>query len=108
MRIGIVGGLDRSAHELGALALAEGHRLETHTGVLCGSASATALRALVARCDLVLIVTDVNSHNAVRLARRLARVQKRPLRIMRRLGPSQLGALLRGLGGDELPSRQVA
>jgi 4-hydroxy-3-methylbut-2-enyl diphosphate reductase IspH len=31
------------------------------------------LRSLVGRCDVVVIVTRVNSHNAVRLARRLIR-----------------------------------
>jgi hypothetical protein len=39
----------------------------------------------------------VNSHNAVRTARREARLRHRPLRIVRRIGASQLTALLNDL-----------
>jgi hypothetical protein len=97
VRIGVVGGLDRNARELAGLALASGHELEVHTGVLRGPASSSGLRALVARADLVVILTDVNSHNAVQIARRQARLRNRRLRIMRRLGVSQLALLLREL-----------
>jgi hypothetical protein len=97
MRIGIVGGLDRRARELEDIALARGHQLELHTGVIAGAASAAGLRALVARVDLVLVVTDVNSHNGVRMARRQARISGRPLRLVRRLGAAQFEALVRAL-----------
>jgi hypothetical protein len=97
MRIALIGGLDRNARELEQVARAGGHVLETHTGVIAGSASAGSLRSLVVRADLVLVLTDVNSHNAVHLARRVARSHHRPLRIMRRLGPTQLAAFLGGL-----------
>src|SRR5206468_6405359 len=75
-----------------------GHELELHTGVISGSASAAGLRALVARSELVVVVTDVNSHNAVKTARREARLRNRPLRIVCRIGASQLAALLEYLG----------
>jgi len=94
MRIGIIGGLDRSARDLEAAAEAGGHRLETHRGVVSGSASAASLRALVARADLVFVLTDVNSHNAVHIARRTARLHGIPLRIVRRLSASHLAAYL--------------
>jgi hypothetical protein len=100
VRIGVIGGLDRNARELEGLAAAGGHRLETHTGVMSGPASAAGLRSLVARSDLVVILTDINSHNAVRTARRHARAHNRPIRIMRRLGASQLAALLQALPAD--------
>ena len=100
MRIGIVGGLDRNARDLEGMAAASGHELEVHTGVLSGHASSMGLRALVARADLVLILTDINSHNAVRMARRHAKLQNRACRIMRRLGPTQFAALLQGLRGQ--------
>ena len=93
MRIGIVGGLDRQARELEGMALARGHQLELHTGVVAGSASAAGLRALVVRSDLVIVVTDVNSHNGVRMARRQARLANRPLRLLRRMNVSQFAAL---------------
>jgi hypothetical protein len=98
MRIGIIGGLDRNARDLAAVAEADGHELETHTGAVAGSSSAGSLRALVARADLVFVLTDVNSHNAVHIARRAARMHDVPLRIVRRLGPTQLAAQLAQLG----------
>jgi hypothetical protein len=94
MRIGIVGGLDRRARELEEIAVARGHQLELHTGVIAGSASAAGLRALVSRADLVLVLTDVNSHNGVRMARRQARISHRPIRLLRRLGAAQFEALV--------------
>jgi hypothetical protein len=106
MRIGIVGGIDRAARDLEAVARAGGHQLETHTGVIKGGASAASLRALVARADLVLVLTDVNSHNGVAIARRAARLHHRPLRIMRRLGASHLAAFLTAFG--DAPSARAA
>jgi hypothetical protein len=97
MRIGIVGGLDRVARELEAVARAGGHQLDTHTGVIAGKATSTRLRALVVWSDLVFVLTDVNSHNAVRMARQVARAHHRPLRIVRRLGPSHLAAYLQAM-----------
>ena len=94
MRIGIIGGIDRNARDLEAVAEAGGHELEAHTGVISGSASAASLRALVARADLVFVLTDVNSHNAVHIARRTARLHHVPLRIVRRLGSTHLAATL--------------
>ena len=97
MRIGIVGGLDRKARDLEGIALQRGHDVELHSGVVAGAASAAGLRALVTRSDLVIVLTDVNSHNGVRMARRQARLSNRPLRLLRRLSESQFAALLQGL-----------
>jgi hypothetical protein len=97
MRIGIVGGLDRKARDLEGIAMRRGHDLQLHSGVVAGAASAAGLRALVTRSDLVIVVTDVNSHNGVRMARRQARLSNRPLRLVRRMNVSQFAALLQGL-----------
>lgn len=94
MRIGIIGGLDRNVAALHGLAEAAGHDVRFHTGVMAGPASAAALRALVVRSELVVIVTDINSHNAVRTARREARVLGRPVRIVRKMGHTHFAALL--------------
>lgn len=94
MRIGIIGGLDRSVGALQALAESRGHEFQFHTGVMAGPASGAALRALVARSELVIIVTDINSHNAVRAARREARLRNRSLKIVRKMGLTQFAALL--------------
>ena len=101
MRVAVVGGLDRVAHELEEVARAGGHELATHTGVIAGKATSTRLRALVTWSDLVLILTDVNSHNAVRLARQVARAHHRPVRILRRLGPSHLAAYLQAVVAEQ-------
>ena len=108
MRIAVVGGLDRVAHELEAVARAGGHELGTHTGVIAGKATSTRLRALVIWSDLVLVLTVVNSHNAVRLARQVARSHHRPLRILRRLGPSHLAAYLQAMVAEESLLRGAA
>jgi hypothetical protein len=97
MRIGIVGGVDRSFGALQVMAEAQGHALEAHNGVMSSGAAAASLRALIGRVELVVVVTDVNSHNGVRAARREARNRGRPLRIVRRMGTAQLAVLLRDL-----------
>jgi hypothetical protein len=104
MRIGIIGGLDRSARELEAIARAWGHELDAHTGVVAGRAASTSLRALVARSDLVFVLTDVNSHNGVRIARAAARAHRRPLRILRRLGAKHLAAYLQAQVAGRVPA----
>jgi hypothetical protein len=97
MKIGIVGGVDRSFGALQDMAEAQGHALEAHNGVMSSGAAAASLRALIGRVELVVVVTDVNSHNGVRAARREARNRGRPLRIVRRMGTAQLAVLLRDL-----------
>jgi len=108
MRIGIVGGLDRAVRELEEVAQAAGHELGTHTGVVAGKATATSLRALVVWSDLVFVLTDINSHNAVRMARQTARLYHRPLRILRRLGPKHLAAYLRTSVPRQIPQAAAA
>jgi hypothetical protein len=93
MRIGIVGGAERIEARLRSVASAEGHELEFHPGHMKGT-GAGKLRALVDRCDLVVVVTDVNSHAAVLQARDLARRWGRSVRLLRRLGTAQLRLLL--------------
>ena len=94
MRVGIVGGLDRNEGSYERLAEALGHQVEHHTGVMRGTAGAE-LESLVKRSDLVVILTDVNSHAAVKMTRKLSSLHHRPAVLMRRLGPSRFSALLR-------------
>jgi hypothetical protein len=107
MRIGLIGGLDRSVGALQALAQTQGHEVRFHTGVMAGPASSSALRALVARSELVILVTEINSHNAVRAARREARLRQRPLKIVRKMGATQFAALLRDVQAPP-PSSPIA
>jgi Uncharacterized protein conserved in bacteria (DUF2325) len=93
MRIGIVGGVEGAEPQLRSAAVAAGHEVEFHTGHV-NSRATDRLRGLVERADLVVIVTSVNSHGAVLMARALARRSGRPTRFVRRLGPTQLRALV--------------
>lgn len=92
MRIGIVGGAERLADRLSAVANAAGHQLEFHDGHMRGTAS-DRLRAMIDRVDVVVVVTEINSHGAVLHARELARRAHRPIRLVRRFGTSQLRAM---------------
>jgi hypothetical protein len=96
MNIGIVGGLDRNAWRCVELARAEGHALECHRGWIAGTGH-DSLESLVVRCDVLIVITDVNSHAAVWLARDLARAHGKPLKLVRRLGISRLRELIASL-----------
>ncbi len=101
MRVGVIGGLERSEPLYGRLAAAHHHEAVFHGGGMSGHGR-RALERLVARCDLVVIVTDVNSHGAVQLARRLLREKGRSPLLMRRCGVARFIALLAALD-ERLP-----
>ena len=71
MRIAWIGGLERNERELERIAVRGGHGLEFHSGHV-GGRGAGDLRAMIERSDLVVILTDVNSHGAVLLAKKMA------------------------------------
>ena len=96
MRIGIVGGLGRAEPYYGRMATAAGHEALFHDGEVTGR-GARALERVVDRCELIVIVTDVNSHGAVQQARRRLREQGRSPLLLRRLGPARFAALLSAL-----------
>ncbi len=93
MHIGIVGGVERGEQRYAAAAACKGHSFEFHGGDMAGR-GAESLEALVERSDLVICVTDVNSHAAVLGARRHARALGRECLLTRRLGLSRFRALL--------------
>ena len=102
LRIGVIGGVERNFQQLERAAAALGCAAECHPGHMHGRKPA-ALDALIRRADVVVIVTDVNSHNAVIHARRVADAAGRPYVLVRRLSPGRLGALLTVLlSGDAL------
>jgi hypothetical protein len=61
MRIAVVGGVERMQSRLVDIAGRAGHQLEFHHGHMSGPAS-NRLQNLVERSDVIVIVTDVNSH----------------------------------------------
>jgi hypothetical protein len=93
MHIGMVGGLDRNGGFYEDLAKRAGHEFEHHNGHLAGRGAAS-LGTLVERCDVVVVITDVNSHAAVWRVRRLARQRGSRVLLMSRCGPSKFTALL--------------
>ncbi|RYZ10098.1 MAG: DUF2325 domain-containing protein [Myxococcales bacterium] len=93
MHIGIVGGVERGEQRFAAVAASLGHTFEFHGGNTAGRGSGS-LEALVERSDIVICVTDVNSHSAVIGARRYARAHGRRCVLTRRVGLSRFRALL--------------
>lgn len=100
MHIGLVGGLDRNSGAYEDMALRAGHQFEHHNGHLAGRGS-PSLDALIERCDIVVVVTDVNSHSAVWRVRRLAKQLHRRLVLTSRCGPSKFAALLSELSQQD-------
>jgi len=100
MRVVVVGGVERTERLLQDAAAELGHELEFHGGHMDGR-GAGGLRSAVDRADFVIIVTDVNSHGAVQVARQEARRTGRPAVVVRRCSPSRLRAVLGELGATQ-------
>ena len=100
MRVGVVGGLERVEPHYERLAMEAGHEAVFHPGHVGGRGRAS-LAQLVDRCDVVIIITDVNSHGAVQFARQRMRLIGREPLLVR---PSRFASLLGELGGGRAPS----
>jgi hypothetical protein len=102
MKITLVGGLIRRENELAQMARRAGHELEWHSGDV-GGRGAEGLRAAVERADLVVILTEINSHGSMYLAKKVARQLGRETLVLRKCGPAKfeslLGLLARGPAG---------
>lgn len=92
MHIALIGGLDRNEDDFAQIAARYGHEVELHTGHMNGR-GADALRAAIARADLVVLVTEVNSHGAVQLARRLCQRAGRSPLIVRKCGAARFSQI---------------
>lgn len=99
LRIGMVGGVERSEGLFQQAAHSAGYDLEVHSGHTAGRGAVT-LASLVNRVDLVVIVTDVNSHNAVVAARKLAVSKGVKHLLVRRCSPSRLINLIQSVETD--------
>jgi Uncharacterized protein conserved in bacteria (DUF2325) len=85
MRVGIIGGTEKNLVRYEELAETLGCEVEFHDGRMAGRGS-EALDSLVFRCDLVVIITQINSHAAVRMAQKACRKHARRVLITRRFG----------------------
>jgi hypothetical protein len=96
VRIALIGGLDRTEQELATIAARAGHVVELHTGHMNGRGAET-LKSAITRADLVVLVTEVNSHGAVQLARKLCqRAGKSPL-LVRKCGGARFAQICEAL-----------
>ena len=75
-----------------------GHLLEFHNGDIRGR-GADELRRLVERSGLVIILTTINSHGGVQLAKRIARKRNRPAVEMQKCGQCTFRELLAIVNG---------
>jgi hypothetical protein len=101
MRVAIVGGMERHEAALSRRAEQLGHTLEFHRGRM-GGRGTEELAAIVARSDLVVIVTQVNSHGAMYVAKKLADRLGRPALVVRTCSVSGLGTLLQLSGAGPM------
>lgn len=93
MNIAIVGGRYKSFEQLIRIADHEGHRLDVHEGHVQGS-GVHEIRRVVARADLVVILTGINSHGAMHVAKDLAKQLGKPTLITHNMGAARFRTLL--------------
>jgi hypothetical protein len=93
IRVTVVGGLSRDGERWSRAGEAIGVELEHHDGRTRGRGSRD-IAAAVRRADVVVIITDPNSHGGVGVARRAAISAARPHLLVKHLRPGDLGAAL--------------
>ncbi|HEY3594251.1 MAG TPA: DUF2325 domain-containing protein [Polyangiaceae bacterium] len=93
MKIALVGGLVRREAQLAKLAEEAGHELEWHTGDVSGR-GADSLKAVIERADAVLILSEINCHGSMYLAKRVARQLGRNVVVLRKCGPAKFQTVL--------------
>ena len=96
MRIAVIGGRYKNEAQLARIARNAGYELEFEEGHMWGRGM-DGIRSSIARSQLVVIVTDVNSHGAVHLAKKVARQLDRPMLIIQNFGAARLTRLLDAL-----------
>jgi hypothetical protein len=104
LRVAVIGGLTRATAQWERAGKALGVELEHHDGNAIGHRAAT-LAAAVRRADVVITITEPNSHNAVAIARRQAALHHRAFLLIRRLRPEALAsAIADALAGSRAAS----
>lgn len=92
MKIAWIGGLDRNEETFTEVARAAGHEIEFHSGRV-GGRGTDNLRRAIERADVVVLVTGLNSHGAVEVARRTAKELGTPLVLKHTCGLARFRAL---------------
>jgi uncharacterized protein DUF2325 len=96
MRIAVIGGRYKNEGMLARIAESRGYEIEFEEGHTAGHGM-EGIRKAVSRSELVVIVTDVNSHGAVHTAKKAARLLDRPTLIIQNFGAARLSRLLEAL-----------
>src|ERR1019366_572130 len=96
MHIVVVGGLERHESEIERRACERGHTIEFHRRPR-GVRGADELESMIQRCDLAIIVTRVNSHGAMYIAKKAALRNSRPTLALRTCSPSSFSSLFDSL-----------
>lgn len=89
VRVAVVGGLSWAGDLWTRAGDAIGVKLEHHDGRTRGRGS-EEIQAVVRRADIVVIITDPNSHGGVSVARKAAMAGARPLVLVKHLRPAGL------------------
>jgi uncharacterized protein DUF2325 len=92
MRVAVIGGLERHEAQIERRAGELGHTVEFHRGRV-GGRRTEELEAIVSRSEIVIIVTQVNSH-AMYLAKKAADRHARRALIARTCSPSSFRGLM--------------
>jgi hypothetical protein len=93
LRVAFVGGVECVDRQLIALGDELGIDVEVHHGHMKGQ-SKQRLVSLIARTNILVLVTGVNSHGAVSIAKREAARSGAEVRILKFCGSSRARALL--------------
>lgn len=102
-RVAVIGGLSRATNQWEAAGVGLGVEIEHHDGNASGR-GAGEIVAAVRRADFVVIITDLNSHNGVGVARQAALASNKRHVLVKRLSPDGLSACLASAsGGDQHP-----
>lgn len=107
MRVGFVGGVERSEPLYERVAAEAGHEAIFHDGHV-NNGGGGALARFLDRCDVVVILTDVNSHGAVQFARRHLRSRGRSPLLVRRLGLTRFAELIHSLSDGASSTARVS
>jgi hypothetical protein len=98
MRVGVIGGTEKNLTRFHEVAHAGGCEVEFHDGRMAGRGS-EALDTLLARCDVIVLITRINSHAAVQRAQKFCRKHPRRVLIVRRFGLHALASIAQEANG---------
>ncbi|HEY0193691.1 MAG TPA: DUF2325 domain-containing protein [Kofleriaceae bacterium] len=106
-RVAVIGGLSRAGDLWTRAGDALGVDLEHHDGRIRGRGFGE-ISSAVRRADVVVIITDPNSHGGVSAARRAAVAHDRPHTLVKRLRPSDLAGVIAEIQAVERAKTAVA